>query len=144
MSKSHPMIATVIIPILFAHLALSQDEQRKQGPPDEGLSYGRPNGIYYLGLLPQERMDFLYGIEQGIALLSDEKVISQTAKESYMIKGFSFEYLALQLANLYADKMNLRIPIAYGYLYAIRKSRGDSPKELEDFLAGLRKRFLKR
>ena len=144
MSKPNLMVTTVIFLILLPLLAFSQDEQRRRGQPDEELSYGRPNGNYYLGLYPQERKDFLYGIEQGIALLRDEKLISQTITESYMIKGFSFEYLAVQIDNLYADKANLRIPIAYGYLYAIRKSRGDSPKELEDFLAGLRERFQKR
>ncbi len=144
MNKLNLAVTAVVFLTLTSPLAFSQGEQQTRVQADEELSYGRPNGNYYLALYPQERRDFLYGVEQGIALLADEKLIPQAIMQSYTIRGFSFDYLALQIDGLYANKDNIRIPVAYGYLYAIRKSRGDSPKEIESFLAELRKRFQKR
>jgi hypothetical protein len=60
------------------------------------------------------------------------------------LKGFRFGDLKEQVDKLYQDKANIRIPISYAYVYAIRRARGDSPYEIDNFLAQLRKRFLKR
>lgn len=111
---------------------------------DEQESFGRPNGKFYLKRDDEARIDMLYGIEQGIAFLADEGVISKESMDRYMIKGFRFSDLKEQVDQLYGDKANIRIPISYAYYYAIRKSRGDSPSDIEDWLARLRRRSLKK
>lgn len=126
--------------LLSAMIVLPAPGQQDQN--SEAESYGRPNGVYYLSRDAQARVDILYGIEQGIISLLDEGFISKDIANRYTIKGFRFSDIKDQVDKLYEDKANLRIPIAYGYLYAIKRARGDSPREIENFLAELRQRFL--
>jgi hypothetical protein len=127
----------VALVILVCVPAIGQNE-------DEDLSYGRPNGRLYLKRNNQARIDLLYGIELGISLLVDEKAIPEETMDRYTVRGFRFGDLKDQVDKLYEDKANIRIPISYAYVYAIRRARGDPPHEIEDFLAQLRKRFLKK
>ena len=127
----------VVLIMLICLPAMGQEE-------DEDRSYGKPNGRFYLKRNDQARIDLLYGIEQGIFLLVDENAISQETMDRYAVKGFRFSELKEQVDKLYQDTANLRIPISYAYVYAIRRARGDSPHDIDDFVAQLRKRFLKR
>jgi len=127
----------VALLMLICVPAIGQDK-------DEDKSFGRPNGRFYLKRDSQARIDLLHGIEQGIGLLVDEKAISEETMDRYTVRGFRFRDLKDQVDKLYQDKANMRIPISYAYVYAIRRARGDPPSEIEDFLAQLRKRFLKR
>jgi hypothetical protein len=128
-------IAALIMLICLPAMGQEEEEDR---------SYGRPNGRFYLKRDDQARIDLLYGIEQGISLLVDEEAISKETMDRYTLKGFRFGDLKEQVDKLYQDKANIRIPISYAYVYAIRRARGDSPYEIDNFLAQLRKRFLKR
>jgi hypothetical protein len=127
----------VAVVMLICVPTIGQDE-------DEDLSFGRPNGRFYLKRDSQARIDLLYGIEQGISLLVDENAISQETMDRYTVRGFRFSDLKDQVDKFYQDKANIRIPIHYAYVYAIRRGRGDPPHGLEDFLAQLRKRFVKK
>ncbi len=136
MSKPNLRVtAMILVLILLPLLAFSQ-------PPDETKSHGLPNGNYYLALDVRGKRTFLSGIENGITLLADEGGISHTVARNYLAGDLGG--LANQIGRFYADKANLRIPIGYAYLYAIRISRGDPPMELKNFLAELRKRFPQR
>jgi len=136
MSGRQVRVAVALIMLICAP-AMGQDE-------DEDVSYGRPNGRFYLKRNDQARIDLLYGIEQGIGLLVDERAISKETADRYTVRGFRFGDLKEQVDKLYQDKANIRIPISYAYVYAIRRARGDSPHEIDDFLAKLRNRFLQR
>ena len=135
MSTTRAKVVVALV-MLICLPAMGQEE-------DENRSYGRPNGRFYLNRDNQGRIDLLYGIEQGIGLLVDEKVISKETMDRYTVGGFRFGDLKEQVDTLYQDKANIRIPISYAYVYAIRRARGDSPRAIEDLLAELRKRFLK-
>jgi len=136
MSKRQVSVAIALI-MLICVPVIGQEE-------DEDKSYGRPNGRFYLKRDDQARIDLLYGIEQGIGLLVDENAISKETMDRYTVRGFRFSDLKDQVDKLYQDKANIRIPISYAYVYAIRRARGDHPREIEDFLSQLRKRFLKK
>jgi hypothetical protein len=136
MSKKEVSVAVALV-MLICVAAIGQ-------VTDEDMSYGRPNGRFYLKRHAQARIDLLYGIEQGIMLLGDENLISRETIDRYGLKGFLFSDFMDQMDRLYQDKANIRIPISYAYVYAVRRLRGDPPQEIEDFLAQQRKRFLQR
>ena len=130
--------------VVFAYLPLLGQDQGSVKLDEEEESYGWANGVYYLHRDRQARVDLLHGMHQGISLLFGEGRISQEVYESYNLSGFRFGDFVDQIDKLYQDKANLRIPIAYAYLYALRRARGDSPQEIEEWLAAQRRRFLKR
>src|SRR4030042_4623398 len=112
MSKRRASVVIAILMFIFVPV-IGQDE-------DDDKSYGRPNGRWYLKRDDQARIDLLYGIELGICLLVDENAISTKTADHYTVRGFRFGDLKNQVDKLYEDKANIRIPISYAYMYAIR------------------------
>ena len=126
---------------LFAVLALSSSLVlvNAQKPDDDDFTVGRTNGRGYLKLDMQARIALLAGIDDGMAFLADEGVIPIATVNRYTVNGFYVSDFAKQVNDFYKDMANIRIPVSYAFLYVQRKSKGENPRDLENFLATLRK-----
>ena len=137
------------ITILFLSMLPSVTFSQKD--EDESSTHGWANGRYWVGLSLDAKIQHLYGIEAGINLFAEE-LKSKTKTESewnrveelrkkLMIGGFRFSDVAQQVDKFFEDRSNIRIPVDYAYLYSVRKMSGESPSQLEYYLASLRKQW---
>lgn len=106
---------------------------------NDDFTLGRTNGRGYLKLDMQARVALLAGIDDGMVFLADEGIVPIEKVNRYTVPGFYVSDFATQLNAFYKDTANIRIPVTYAYNYAARKSKGESPRDLENFLANLRK-----
>jgi len=124
-------------------LLLSQDD------PDLLKTRGWGNGRYWEKLDQDAKIQHLYGIEAGIFLYAEE-LSARTKSESELnriqaqtnelsVAGFKFSDVAQQVDSFFADRANIRIPVAYAYLYSVKRMSGDTPENLERYLASLRR-----
>ncbi len=112
---------------------------------------GWPNGKFWVLLDKQGKANFLSGLQGGVNLLANE-MMKETASEnewdrlderrnSLVLSGFTMADIVHQVEVFFADRLNERIPVAYAYLYSIRKMSGESPDQLGVFLDGLRREW---
>lgn len=108
------------------------------GLAPEDKTQGRPNGRIWERLDRQTKIFFLYGIESGLALGADWTGNEKTYKQ-LSIKGFKFGDLAQEIDAFYSERSNIRVPIAFAYVFVIRKMNGATRAELDDYSSELRK-----
>lgn len=101
---------------------------------------GWPNGKYWESLKNQEKIDFLNGLETGIALCRNLSNNSSVF-DDLLITGFRMSDFSSEIDLLYTQHANIRIAIAYAYSYVIKKMKGELPQELDNYLVWLRKTF---
>lgn len=98
------------------------------------------NGRAWQTMDMERHIAYIHGIREGLELAKREGL---NWEYLYAPTGFLFSELAKQIDIFYSDSANLRIPVLEAYIYTKRKLRGDSPKELADFEALLRRTYNK-
>jgi hypothetical protein len=147
----------IILPtllILASQQVFSQQTEEELSTKGEAarIIYSWSNGRAWKLLNAQSKITFLNGIEEGIMLQLQEswtrfksdspsKKIAEETSVSLMIRGFRFYDLVQQIDDFYSDTSNIRIPIVEAYKYTLRKLRGTSKQELENYTAKLRQKY---
>lgn len=109
---------------------------------------GWHNGRAWEMMNSQEKIYFLTAIENGIILLQTELLrvtsdrdaidsINQTT-DAFTISGFRFSDFTQEVDEIYKERTNIRIPIAYAYVVVIKKANGMEPSDLNDYISRLR------
>ncbi len=98
------------------------------------------NGRAWQILGMQSRITYISGINNGLLLAKREGLDDEYLE---LPTGFKMSDFVKQIDNFYSDSANLRIPIIEAYVYINRRLKGDSPKELADFEALLRRTYNK-
>jgi len=132
------MILLIFFVFLPCPLTLNAQKPITKDEKTEGWH----NGNLWRSYPKLQRSTHLLGMIEEIILsadfLQDEYLLSALTQG-----GVTYDELETEMDRFYAKASNLRIPIAYAYVYAVGKKRGTAPKELEAFAASLRKRFNK-
>ncbi len=124
---------------------LAQDSLAKQI-----RTSGLLNGRAWEKVQYDDKTLFLAGLVDGITMFFDEYfIIAKNEKEEIKItKVFMENVHQAQLNDIiqpidafYADRTNIRIPIAYAYKYVLMKIKGASPKELDEYASKLRRNY---
>ncbi len=118
---------------------------------DEALTRGWPNGRYWEKLDEQGKMFCIYGVSSGAVLVLDKILDANIGREvrerirpiESVInqRGFRHGDVAEHVTAFYYDRSNMDIPIAYAYVYAGKKMRGERQRNLDEFTSSLRKRW---
>jgi len=120
---------------------------------DESSTKGWANGHYWEVIDKDAKIQHLYGVEAGLNLFAKElsgrvKTDSdwnriENLRKELTVTGFRFGDVAQQLDKFFEDRSNIRIPVAYAYLYSVKKMSGETPETLERYLASLRREWNK-
>ena len=145
-SRNHFLVASLSVIVFLAPAVPSLSPQR-EADSEEWKTKGWPNGRTWDRFEMQGKINYLSGMEIGLHLYDAELGLRDPACErqskklidDLTIAGFRFSELAEQVNGFYMDRANVRIPIAYAYVYTIKKMSGVGPRDLEAYAAGLRK-----
>lgn len=116
---------------------------------EEEATGGWSNGRRWENLDLQSRVMFLVGIEEGLALfkVEYERVSPEVNRlvntpehllNELTISGFRFSDLVAEVSLFYEERTNIRIPVAYVYVYVMKKAHGEDPSELSSYASELR------
>ena len=129
-------ISTKVLIILVLVYNCSPAQQET----DEFETKGMYNGKVWETLILQEKNLYLTGVEEGIALAHNFSGFSFKIEE-LTVKGFRMSDLASEIDLFYEQRANIRIPISYAYRYVIKKIKGITINELDEYNVWLRKIF---
>jgi hypothetical protein len=115
----------------------------KIGVSNKGYDLIQPgcaNGRAWRTLNSKDRLYFIGGIQEGLILARREGLGAERIR---MPQGFTISDFIEQIDKFYSDSANLRIPIIEVYVYAIKKLKGESSKDLSNLETSLRKTYKK-
>ena len=141
----------VIMVIALIVLLVSQSSGQTKNA--ETYTKGWANGRFWQLLDKQAKAGCLAGIEAGINLFANEMMKETGSEDEWdRIDGRRNSLLAasiqpgdwvLELDKFFGDRLNITIPIAYAYAYALKKMTGESPEQLGIFVTSLRREWNK-
>jgi hypothetical protein len=118
---------------------------------EEAFTRGWPNGRYWEKLDEEGKKFCIYSVSSGVILVLDKiegADIGREARERIRPienvinhRRFSDGDVAEHVTAFYYDRSNMGIPIAYAYMYAGKKLRGERQRNLDEFTSSLRKRW---
>jgi len=108
------------------------------------------DGRWWTILSRQERLVYIQGLEDGVVIfatnfagLPDPKVAAVKPITDGVIQRMSSKAtmgeLVDQIEAFYADKANAQILAMYAWQYCVRRTNGDSSKDLNDMLTVMRR-----
>lgn len=130
----------VILILTFLFICLPKTSIAQQDPvtdESELLTKGWSNGKFWETLNIQEKIYFMVGLEEGLALAKNN-VGEVSDYDELIIEGYRMSDFTNEIDFFYADSININIPIAFAYHYVIKKKRGKSADELEEYVQWLR------
>jgi hypothetical protein len=114
----------------FAQILSNTDES-------EFLTKGWSNGIFWETLNTQEKIYYIVGLEEGLALAKNY-VGEASEYDELIIEGYHMSDFTSEIDTFYSDSTNINIPIAFAYHYMIKKMKGKTAEELEEYVEWLR------
>jgi len=114
------------------------------------VTFGYPNGRFWLNLNNITKFTYLIGLVDGAKLFkgyiidakkicNNDKGIDEAYDDIIEIPKAELKDIVGQINSFYADSANLNIPVVKAYEIAGRKFKGESPKDIEEFIAELRR-----
>lgn len=131
--------AILIILFLFTGSAISQIQKADN---EEFYTYGYSNGKLWETFNKQEKILVLMGTEEGIAFVS-EWTENNKPYEELSIQGFRMSDIVSEVDLFYSQRANIRVTVVAAYSYVIKKMKGATVKELDEYAASLRKKYNK-
>jgi len=131
----------IFLKVIFI-LVLVYNYLPAQQETDELYTKGWRNGKYWEELNFQEKIYYITGLEDGIAL-ADYFTGDSSIHDEFTVKGFRMSDLVKESDLFYEQRANIKIPIAFAYHYVISKIKGQPTTELDDIVVRLRKTFNK-
>ena len=133
--KRHRIIIFTVIFTLCAVLPLLA------GDVNDQKTSGLLNGRAWATLSRLAKDAYLAGLMDGVSTTTRTlKAVEQPA-ELTLSGNLALLEVARQIDLFYADPAHLPIPIVWAFTYVVKKSRGATATELEDYVASLRKQF---
>jgi hypothetical protein len=154
LSKLVRMVTLAGIFFLFTlFLGHAADERTERivihGHPGDEYTDGWYNGRYWKTLDLQRKIDCLRGIDTGMFLMANElfkqnlgereKTFVYSALDSLIVPGFKVSEFAKAMDKFYADDADVKIAVAYAYLWVLRDFRGENPEILRTHKLQLRR-----
>ena len=87
---------------------------------------------------PDGKLGYVFGFIDGIIAASNK-----TPPELFDPSKFTYDETVKQITDFYVDSSNAPIPIPYAYVYTIKKRKGATSRELEDYVVYLRRIYNK-
>lgn len=132
--------AKVILVLALFYIYLpkpSLAQELSNSNEDEFLTKGWSNGIFWETLITQEKIYYIVGLEEGLALAKNN-VGEASEYDELIIEGYHMSDFTSEIDTFYTDSTNINIPIAFAYHYMIQKMKGKTAEELEDYIEWLR------
>ena len=133
--KRYRIIIFCLILTLLAVLPLLTDDNGDQ------KTSGLLNGRAWATLSRLAKDAYLAGLMDGVSTTTRTLKASEQPPELTLSGNFVLLEVARQIDLFYADPAHLSIPIVWAFTYVVKKSRGATATELEDYLASLKKQF---
>ena len=134
MKRQRIIIFTVIL-TLFAGLPLLAGDENDQ------KTSGLLNGRAWATLSRLAKDAYLAGLMDGVFIATKTLKAEQQPPEFTLSGNLALLEVARQIDLFYADPSHLPIPILWSFTYVVKKSRGATTAELDDYVASLRKQF---
>lgn len=131
---------TLLILVLSYSCLFAQENSNTNQNEDEFKTRGWDNGKMWESMAYQEKIIYLNGIETGW-VLAKQYIGNSPEFEKLLITGFRPSDLVDEIDLFYKERANIRIAIGYVYSYVIRKMKGATATELDDYIVWLRKTF---
>jgi len=153
-SKLVKLITLAGIFCLFTHFLgnASSDKAGRiviHGYSGDEYTDGWYNGRHWKTLDLQRKVDLLTGIDTGMFLMANElskqnigkreKEFVGSALDSLIVPGFKVTEFAKAIDKFYANDADVKIAVAYAYLYVLRDFRGETPESLQTHKLQLRR-----
>jgi len=131
------LIAALIVISLCTPFAAVAVQPNGLLEPEE-MTSGYPNGRAWQHLPAGSRNVFLWGVEAGVVLVAESQK-NDALYGRFTVSGFRFSNLVSEVDHFYEEGSNIRIPIVFAYAYVVKKIKGDSPRNLDDYASALRR-----
>jgi hypothetical protein len=153
-SKLLKMVTLAAIFFLFTLLGGYASNEKTgrvviHGHSGDEYTDGWYNGRYWKTLDLQRKIDLLTGINTGMFLMANElfkqnigkreKQFVDSALDSLIVPGFKVSEFAKAIDKFYANDADVRIALAYAYLWVLRDFRGENPEILQAHKLQLRR-----
>jgi len=132
--QPRPFIFAFIL-IIFVALPLMAGEDSDQ------KTSGLLNGRAWATLSRLAKDAYLAGLMDGVFITTRTLKAEQQPPEFTLSGNLGLLEVARQIDLFYADPSHLPIPILWSFTYVVKKSRGVTPTELDEYLASLKKQF---
>ena len=126
----------IVILTLFAVLPLLASDENDQ------KTSGLLNGRAWATLTRLAKDAYLAGLMDGVYFTTKTLKAEQQPPDLTLSGNLALLEVARQIDLLYADPSHLSIPILWSFTYVVKKSRGATATELDDYVASLRKQFI--
>lgn len=131
--KGRNMRKVLIFSLLFLGAIFLQPRTFLIAQDSPYMTGGLPNGRMWKTMSESSKGWFIRGIFTGLSLCDDK------TREGHAAYTHSFTEYVSVIDAFYQDAANASIEVVGAYEYATAKMKGATPKELEEYLAWLRK-----
>lgn len=134
MRKSIGIIQIIVFLSVTPVICIPQDHTK--------LTDGFLNGRFWVGIPVEQRIGYLQGFIEGLSIIaagSESCINAQNEVKSSHEGPLNNRELAMEIDSFFNEGSNRPLPIMIAIQYSVKKSKGATPKELEDLLTYYRK-----